>query len=132
MAQVSIVKNETDHDLGFVVSEANGFRSRETGTLILGQAAVLVAGTVLGTITASGKFTEYTTAETDGSEVATAILAFETDAIVADQEVTILVRDAEVNDAEIIVEPSGSPTGQEVQDAKDDLIALRIFFRSAI
>jgi hypothetical protein len=132
MAQVSIIKPEGDHDLGFVVAEANGFRSRETGILASGQVAVLAPGTVLGTITSGGKFAEYTTAETDGSQVATAILAFETDATTADQEVTVLVRDAEVNDAEIIVEPSGAPSGPEIQDAKDDLILQNIHFRAAI
>lgn len=133
MAQVSIIKNEGVHPIEFVVSEANGFRSRDEGILITGQNAVLVVGTVLGTITASGKFTEYTTAETDGSQVATGILAYEVDAVtVADQPCVVVSRDAEVIDADIIVEPSGTPSAQEVIDAKDDLRAVGVVFRAAI
>ena len=63
---------------GFVISEAPGTYSRENKTLISGQ--TLLAGRVLGKITASGKYTALAPAAGNGSEVAAAILVADTDA----------------------------------------------------
>ena len=43
---------ESTHAGEFLVSEANGCRSRDTGTVVSGQD--LVAGAVVGIVTASG------------------------------------------------------------------------------
>lgn len=82
--------------LAFLLSEANGSRSRAIGTIAAG-AGVLDAGTVLGRITASDKLTASPAAETagiEGAETAVAILAYGVDATEADVDVTIVDRDA--------------------------------------
>jgi hypothetical protein len=68
--------------------------SREAVTVISGQN--LVAGTVLGKITASGKYTLHNNAASDGSEVASAVLLADCDASGGDTKGLILARLAEV------------------------------------
>jgi len=94
------VLTETQHAAGFLVSEANGTLSREIGTLITGQD--LEAGTVLGAITASGKWTQFNQDGADGSETAAGVLLANTDATSADQPCVAIVRQAEVNAAELV------------------------------
>jgi hypothetical protein len=86
--------------LGFLLSEATGTRSRDKGTLILGQN--LAAGTVLGKITASGKYTILAPVAADGSQTAAAILTAATNATAADTTALFLTRDVEINDNELI------------------------------
>lgn len=78
----------------FIAHEANGTISRETVTLIAGQN--LEAGSVLGKITASDKYTLLAPGAGDGSEVADAILWDTVDATLADKTVVIIFRIAEV------------------------------------
>ncbi|MCP4635624.1 MAG: head decoration protein, partial [Methyloversatilis sp.] len=49
------VLTEGRHPAEYILSEANGYRSREVGTLLTGNK--LVSGTVLGRITVGGKLT---------------------------------------------------------------------------
>ena len=65
------VKTETRRAGDFILSEANGTLSRENGVIALG---TLVPGTVLGQITASGKYVELDPDATDGSEDAAGVL----------------------------------------------------------
>ncbi len=90
------VLNETRHAGEFVLSEANGQRSRDAGTIAAGQGK-LPPGTVLGKITASGKFARTTMAAADGSQNAVAVLFNEIDATAADVSTTLMARDCEVN-----------------------------------
>lgn len=88
---------KTDH-LGagaFIKSEANGDLSRETVVIVAGSGK-LEAGTVLGRITASGKYKPYDDNNTDGSEVAAAILIYDVDATSADVTAVVIFRLAEV------------------------------------
>lgn len=88
---------KTDH-LGagaFIKSEANGDLSRETVVIVTGSGK-LEAGTVLGRITASGKYKPYDDNNTDGSEVAAAILIYDVDATSADVTAVVIFRLAEV------------------------------------
>ena len=78
----------------FIAHEANGTISRETVTLISGQD--LEAGSVLGKITASGKYTILAPAAGDGSEVADSILWDTVDASLGDKTVVVIFRHAEV------------------------------------
>ena len=87
---------ETRHPGEFILSEANGQRSRETITIASG-AGVIAAGTVLGKVTASGKYVASSVAASDGSEVPTAINIYGADASSADATVSAIARDAEVN-----------------------------------
>lgn len=75
--------------------EENSFYSRESGTVITG--ADLVAGTVVGKITASGKWAISETDAVDGSEVPSGVLLTKADAASADvPNAIILVRHATV------------------------------------
>lgn len=88
---------KTDH-LGagaFIKSEANGDLSRETVTIASGNGK-LNAGTVLGKITATGKYKPYDNDATDGSQTAAAILVYDVDATSADVAAVVIVRLAEV------------------------------------
>ena len=79
----------------FLVSEANGTRSRESVTITGGS---FPAGQVLGMITASKKHTAYNSAGSDGTETAVAILYAATDASTEDKSAVAIVRDAEVSE----------------------------------
>ena len=89
------------NDFGFVISEANNFRSRET-VVVDASGAALQSGTVLGIVTASGKYVRHDSDASNGSETEAGILAF---AIGAEEaERVIIARDAEVNGGELIYE----------------------------
>ena len=90
---------ETNHAGGFIVSEANGTRSRAAILLLAGVA--YAAGAVLGRITSSGKFTNYTPGASDGSQTASAILWDAVDATAADSRGVAVVRDAEINSSDL-------------------------------
>lgn len=109
----------------FIVSEANGTRSREVVTIIEGQN--LVAGAVLGQITTGGKYTELDPDAEDGSEVAAAVLYDAVDATDGDTDGVIIARDAEVNGAEITW-PTGI-SGPETTAATAELAAAGIIVR---
>lgn len=94
------VLTEGAYSAEFVLSEANGFRSREVVTIASGNN--LGAGTVLGKITASGKYAGYDDGLVDGTEVAVAVLYADCDASTADQEAVVIFRDAEVSDAKLV------------------------------
>lgn len=59
-------------------------------------APAMVPGTLLGKITASGKFTAYNNAATDGSQVAIAINCAAVPDLTTDQHATVISRQAEV------------------------------------
>lgn len=101
-----------------IISEANGRRSRETVTIVAGND--LAAGTVLGKITASGKYAPYSDAATDGTEAAACVLYANVDASAADKEAVVHERDTEVDEAAL--------TGLDA-NGKADLEAKGIIFR---
>lgn len=80
----------------FILSEAAGKRSRDNVTIASG-AGILAAGTVLGQITAIGKYVASAVGASDGSQVAKAVLLAEVDATSADVAAVALTRDCEVN-----------------------------------
>jgi hypothetical protein len=93
------VKTEGVYGAEFLLSNEETL-SLDKGVLISGQN--LNVGTVLGKITASGKYTLHNNAASDGSEVAAAILYNTTDASVGDTACTVLTRLAEVAEAKLI------------------------------
>lgn len=111
------VLNESRHTGEFMVSEANGHRSREQVTLAAGQS--LDVGAVLGRITATGLYTEYAPAAADGSETAAAILYAAVDASAADSPAVIIARDAEVNAGELVWPEDA--TAQQITDGRASL-----------
>lgn len=82
------------HPGAFLVSEANGHRSREQGELASGQD--LPAGAVVGQIAASGAYAAYDPEATDGSEEVAGILYAGIDASEGAAAAVIIRRDAEV------------------------------------
>lgn len=84
----------------FVLSEANGDRSRENVVVVSGQN--LTAGAVVGKITASGKYKEYNPGNADGSQTAVGVLYASTDATSADAKGVIYARDCEVRKADLV------------------------------
>lgn len=89
----------------FIVSEANGYRSRDGGIIASG-AGKVEAGAVLGKVTASGKYVPLAPAATDGSQTAAAILYEGCDATSADVKRTLIVRECEVH-ADVLVYADG-------------------------
>jgi Bacteriophage lambda head decoration protein D len=87
---------EGAHSAEFILSEAAGTRSRDNGVIVSGQGKLL-ADTVLGKITASGKFAKLTAGAVDGSQNAAAILIGAVDATSADAPGAVIARDAEAN-----------------------------------
>lgn len=112
--------NEKKRAGEFLIAEGNGSISREKVVIASG-AGVLVPGTVLGKITASGKYDAYdNTDSTTGLGAAAAVLYNEVDATSADVEAVVIVRHAEVDEALL--------TGINA-DGKSDLAALQIIVR---
>ncbi len=90
---------EGRHTGHFLLSEANGTRSRDVVTLAAG-AGDLRSGRVLGKITASSKYAPHDPAAVDGSETARAVLL--ANVVVpddADVDAVAIVRDAEIKSA---------------------------------
>jgi hypothetical protein len=79
----------------FVLSEANGFLSRDEVTVTLG-AQPIKSGTVMSKLTASGKWVPYDDVGTDGTEVASGILYTALPAGSGDVKAVMFVRDCEV------------------------------------
>lgn len=95
---------EARHTAAFILSEANGQRSRESGVLDTGD---LAAGTVLQL--SGTKLVAFTAADaTDGTAdiPAAGILIGAADATSADQAVAFIARDAEVN-LNLLTYPAG-------------------------
>jgi hypothetical protein len=86
---------EGRHTAEFLLSEANGYQSRES-VVLSSAAAALAAGTLLGKITASGKYIAYSNGAADGSQTVAGILYANAPDSAVDQRVTIIARNAEV------------------------------------
>lgn len=103
----------------FLLSEANGTRSREQVT-ISSTAGAMVPGTVVGKM-ANGKYKAYANGNSAGdADAAAGILLAAVPDLAVDQKAVIFVRDCEVAEAEL--------TGIDAA-GKTDLQALGIVFR---
>ena len=91
----------------FIVSESEGYRSRDDVTVTVPADTTYAAGTILGKITATDKFVRHAAAAVDGSEVEAGILyetLANTTGSAVDNEVVSFARDAEVNGSELTYE----------------------------
>lgn len=91
-------KDEGKYAGEFILSEANGYRSREEVTLAEGEN--VKAGEVLGKVTASSKYVAWDPAASDGSETIAGVSYANVDASASgngDEAITIVARDAEVD-----------------------------------
>lgn len=93
-------QTENPRALGFVLSEAEHGRSRDEITVVSGE-GVLEAGTVLGKITASGKYAASPATGSDGSQVGVAVLCYRVDATSADAVGVAITRAAQVKAPEL-------------------------------
>jgi hypothetical protein len=84
-----------------LVSELPGMMSRDDAVVASG-AGVVYGNTILGKITASGKYVPHNTAAADGSQNAAAILLHKVDATSADAKAVIVYKDAVFNANEVI------------------------------
>jgi len=101
---------EGTHAGEFIVSEANGSRSRTTATVTSGQN--LAAGAIVATV--AGKLVEYDNGGASGAEVATGILFDAVDASAADvEDAVVITRDCEYNLSEVIWEAGQDQAAQD-------------------
>ena len=114
-------------DVGFVLSEPQGNYAVDTVVIASGS-GVLLPGTVLGKVSASGKFVKSPDAGADGSEVGVAILAYKTDATSADAEALAYVRICEVKKDYLLYDASVDTAGK-VSTKNAELKAAGIIVR---
>lgn len=88
--------NEGRSPVEGLLSEGDFHYSRET-VMIASGAGILSPGSVLGRITASGKYTLSPDTGDDGSQTAAAILLYPVDATSADQQAVVVTRHAQWN-----------------------------------
>lgn len=100
MAQTPLI--EARHDGGFIVSLASAYGHLSVEQVTLAPTTVaLSAGTVLG-VNASGQYEPYAAANSDGSQVAVAVLYAGKHASAVAQPAAVVARLAEVNAAELV------------------------------
>ena len=90
-----------------IVSESSGYRSRDAVTVTVPATTTYAAGTILGKITASGKYVRHAAGATDGSEDEAGVLyetLVNTTVSAVDSESVSFARDAEVNGSELTYE----------------------------
>jgi len=117
-------KTEGKHAEEFILSEANGMRSREEVTIVSGQN--LTACKVLGKISSGGKYAVYANGASDGTQAAAGILCSDVDATGGDKKGAVVVRDAEVKAAML---DWGTSDATAIAAGKVDLLALGIVVR---
>ena len=123
---------------GFLQSEANGFLSRDKVTLEggTGGAGKVYAGTILGIVSANGKYLPWNPGAGDGSQTAKAILFDDVDATAGDLLVAVISRDAEVRQADLLYYPStanppvSQANGTQIGNANTSLAGVNIIVRS--
>lgn len=95
------ILTEVIHQGEHLISEATGFRSRDVVTVTVSGTTKWLSGTLLGKITASGKYIKYANGASDGSQAVAAILWNELDPVAGDIKATVHVRDCEVMGAKL-------------------------------
>lgn len=123
------VLTEGPHTGGFLVWEALRDYCREVVTIATGMPTVtLEPGTVLGRITASGKFAAHAPASVDGTETAVGVLWGKADASGGDVPGVAIVRGpAIVNRHDLVF--AGTPREAEITAAHAALLAAGILVR---
>jgi hypothetical protein len=107
---VTNISYKTDSDV--VKTEEPNRASRDEATLASGS-GVVACGTVLGTITASGKKKPLTLGASDGTQNATDIILQRSDATSADQPVVTLARGTAEVVLQALVWPAGATSTQK-------------------
>jgi hypothetical protein len=105
--------------------EVNSTFCRDTVTIASGQSAVTEKLTVLGKVTATGKYKILAPAASDGTQTAAAISCSQVDATLVDAIAVVLIRGPAVVDPAKLEWPSGITTNQKTT-AVGQLLALGI------
>lgn len=98
-------KTEGKHTGEFLISESPGHISRDQATVTVAAATTLEPGTVLGKLTATGKYVPYDNVGSDGSEAAAGVLygALTNDDVApADLQGVVINFGAEVRAADLV------------------------------
>ena len=129
------VFTEGKHPGSFIMAEQDGAGALSRDTITIsggaGGAGVVAPGTVLGKITATGKYVPSpatVTAGSEGAEVAVAINIYGVDATEGDVNVAAIVRIATVNGHELTYHPSRDLASEQLA-ARVDLAAEDIIGR---
>lgn len=93
-----VTKTEGTRQLEWLLTDEESMSYDEV-TLTVSASTALKTGTVLGKITATGKYVAYSNGAADGSQTAVAILRNESQAVNGDYKVAALTRLAEVHGA---------------------------------
>ena len=118
---------EGKHAGGFLVWEVLRDYTRETVTIASG-AGKLEPGTVLGKITAGGKYTTLAPAATNGSQNAAGILWDAVDASAADAPGVVMLRGPAIVNRHEIIWPEGA-TEAQITAATSALATIGIILR---
>ena len=113
-----------------LMSEANGHRSRDNIVVAAG-AGIVIPATVLGRITATGKYVPSPDAVVEGiegAEVACAVAIYGADATTGDVAIAAISRDAEWNIHTLTFDPSVD-TDSKLAAKLDQLRAVGIIVR---
>lgn len=92
------VKTQSINQNEWLLSEAEGTRSREQVTVTVADGVLLPSGTVLGQVAVTKKYVKHADSASDGSQTAVAILATPldgTDIVNGDYPAVIFARDCE-------------------------------------
>lgn len=106
------ILTDTPRDGYFLISEANGQRSRAAG---VATAVAMVSGTIVGQITAGGAYVAHTDAAVDGSQVVAGVWFNNTPA--AGGAGVLIERDAEVQKSLLVYDPAANAAAILVIDA---------------
>lgn len=124
------ILTEGSRKADFIVSEANDYRSRDAITVTVPADTTYEAGTVLGKITASGKFVRHAAGASDGSENEAGILyqnLVNTTGSGVDYDATNVARDAEVTGAHLTYEAGA--TAAQILTSNAALAAFGVIVR---
>ena len=91
---------------GFIQSESNWARSRDRVVIDASVGDLVKACTVLGKLTATGKYKPSPKTGSDGTQTAVAVLFDDTDATLGDVVASVVARDAEVRADSLLYDPS--------------------------
>ena len=108
--------------------EAPSLFSRETGTIAAGQNLSL--GTVLGKSTADDTWHALDPAASDGTEIAAAVLAVDTDATLADRDDALLIARHAIVARSAVIWPAGITAAQK-STAETQLATLGVLVRAS-
>lgn len=128
------VLTEPRHPAEFLLSEGNGFISRDVVTLASNGSTAIAykAASVLALVTASSKYAYYDNAGADGTEAARVILLEAcTVPATGDLKAVVIIRNAEVQGSELEYDPalSGGTLTAAKAAAAVDLAAFGIIVR---